>query len=287
MPTIIDCPSCSRKLQVPDALLGQQVRCPTCTSVFEALATAKPPPEESSSEPLPLTLPSPPTTGREGWVRGPSANEPVSEPSRASPTPSPCPLPRSGGEGWVRGPECNFKLVLDERIPPTPAGSAPRGVSKGCLAYASGSELTTDDFKSCPNCGERLRQDANRCRYCGEDLTRGSSRHGERRPRYVRRDCEPHRAGLILTFGILSIVLIFFCMGIVAFPFGVAGWIMGQRDLRKINAGTMDGEGRSSTQAGWVCSIIGTILSGLILLLLVAYMVIIMIAAMYSSNSGF
>ena len=164
MPSIIDCPSCSRKLQVPDALLGQQVRCPTCTSVFEALATAKPPPEEPSSKPLPLTLPSPPATGGEGWVRGPSANEPVSEPSRASPTP---------------GPECNFKLVLDERIPPTPAESAPRGVSKGCLAYASGSELTTDDFKSCSNCGERLRQDAKRCRYCGEDLTRGSSRHGE------------------------------------------------------------------------------------------------------------
>ena len=76
-----------------------------------------------------------------------------------------------------------------------------------------------------------------------------------------------------MTFGILSIVLIFFCGGIIAFPFGLAGWIMGQRDLRKMEAGTMDGEGRSTTQAGWVCSIIGTILSGLILLLVIAIMI--------------
>jgi predicted Zn finger-like uncharacterized protein len=33
---IIDCPSCGRKLRVPDDLLGKAVKCPTCEHLFEA-----------------------------------------------------------------------------------------------------------------------------------------------------------------------------------------------------------------------------------------------------------
>jgi predicted Zn finger-like uncharacterized protein len=33
---IIDCPSCGRKLRVPDELLGKAVKCPTCEHMFEA-----------------------------------------------------------------------------------------------------------------------------------------------------------------------------------------------------------------------------------------------------------
>ncbi len=36
MPSIIDCPSCHRKLRVPDDLFGQQVKCPTCSTIFTA-----------------------------------------------------------------------------------------------------------------------------------------------------------------------------------------------------------------------------------------------------------
>jgi predicted Zn finger-like uncharacterized protein len=35
---IIDCPSCSRKLRVPDGLIGTAVKCPTCEHIFEATA---------------------------------------------------------------------------------------------------------------------------------------------------------------------------------------------------------------------------------------------------------
>src|SRR5712691_7445887 len=38
---VIDCPSCSRKLQVPDELLGKAVKCPTCEHTFQS--TAVPP----------------------------------------------------------------------------------------------------------------------------------------------------------------------------------------------------------------------------------------------------
>src|SRR5262249_1265968 len=38
MPTIVECPSCNRKLRVPDDLIGQMVKCPTCATTFTASA---------------------------------------------------------------------------------------------------------------------------------------------------------------------------------------------------------------------------------------------------------
>src|SRR5438445_8074448 len=34
MPAVIDCPSCNRKLNLPDDLLGREVRCPGCKFTF-------------------------------------------------------------------------------------------------------------------------------------------------------------------------------------------------------------------------------------------------------------
>jgi predicted Zn finger-like uncharacterized protein len=53
MPTLVECPSCSRKLRVPDELLGQRVKCPTCSSVFtagEQAGGAPPAPEEPAED---------------------------------------------------------------------------------------------------------------------------------------------------------------------------------------------------------------------------------------------
>jgi hypothetical protein len=63
---------------------------------------------------------------------------------------------------------------------------------------------------------------------------------------------KPHRATLILVLGILSIV--------VCGPLGIAAWIMGNADLKEMDAGTMDASGRGNTNAGRICGIIGTIL---------------------------
>ena len=62
----------------------------------------------------------------------------------------------------------------------------------------------------------------------------------------------PHQGALILTFGIVSIVC--------CFPFGIAAWIMGNKDLQKIDAGQMDPTGRGLTNAGKICGIVGTII---------------------------
>src|SRR5215475_8208309 len=40
MSTIVDCPSCNRKLRVPDELLGKKVKCPTCSGTFDAVAAS-------------------------------------------------------------------------------------------------------------------------------------------------------------------------------------------------------------------------------------------------------
>jgi hypothetical protein len=63
---------------------------------------------------------------------------------------------------------------------------------------------------------------------------------------------KPHRATTILVLGILSLI--------VCAPLGIFAWIMGNADLKAMEAGTMDPAGRSNTNAGRICGIIGTVL---------------------------
>ena len=64
---------------------------------------------------------------------------------------------------------------------------------------------------------------------------------------------QPHRGTMILVFGILGLVV---CM-----PLGIVAWVMGSIDLKAMDAGTMDPEGRSITQAGKIIGMIATILN--------------------------
>lgn len=63
----------------------------------------------------------------------------------------------------------------------------------------------------------------------------------------------PHRGVLILVLGILGIVCCFIC--------GIIAWVMGNTDLREMDAGTMDPTGRGLTKAGKICGMIGVILA--------------------------
>ena len=63
---------------------------------------------------------------------------------------------------------------------------------------------------------------------------------------------KPHRGTLILVLGILSIVICGFL--------GIPAWIMGNTDLKEIDSGQMDSTGRSLTNAGRICGMIGVIL---------------------------
>lgn len=73
---------------------------------------------------------------------------------------------------------------------------------------------------------------------------------------------EPHRGGVVLALGILSIVFGSGCgIGLIL---GIIGWVMANSDLERMRAGTMSREGEGLTQAGKICSIVGVCLSGLV-----------------------
>ena len=69
----------------------------------------------------------------------------------------------------------------------------------------------------------------------------------------------PHRAGMILAFGIISWVT---CMSFCVFinlGFGIAAWVMGRADLAAMREGRMDPSGQPSTQAGMILGMVNVI----------------------------
>jgi hypothetical protein len=61
-----------------------------------------------------------------------------------------------------------------------------------------------------------------------------------------------HRAGTILALGIIGLF--------VCGPLCIAAWVMGDNDLREMDAGIMDNSGRSTTSTGRSLGILGVIL---------------------------
>ena len=80
-----------------------------------------------------------------------------------------------------------------------------------------------------------------------------------------------HRGSLILTLGIISI----FC-NVAAAP-GIMAWVMGRADLKQMDAGRMDPEGRGSTQAGMIMGMIMTIFAIIGLVFLIIYLIFIFV----------
>lgn len=63
---------------------------------------------------------------------------------------------------------------------------------------------------------------------------------------------KPHRGTLILVLGILSLV--------ICAPLGIVSWLLGNADLKEMDAGAMDPEGRQLTQIGKILGIVAVAL---------------------------
>jgi predicted Zn finger-like uncharacterized protein len=240
MSTLIDCPSCQRKLRVPDEFLGKSVRCPTCGQTFgapepAAVGAAAPPPLEKPPAPV--------------------APAPLNfELGESSPKPPPAeePKPRRRHE-----PERDeFDDGWDDEPP---------------------RRRRRREFEPCPRCGDDVRRGAVVCPYCGLDLEEQGDGYTRRKP--VRADAEPHRGGTVLALGIASLILgMMYVFAFIALPLGLTAWLMGRRDLYKMDEGLMDPNGRKKTKDGWLCGLVGTFVSVLYALLTVFYVIMMIFA---------
>ena len=202
MPLQVTCPSCGRVLPVRDDLIGRQVKCGECQTVFTVEAPG----------------------GR-----------------------------RDESEGYREGRPASSR--------PPPPEEPPRR-----------------DDRDDSDLDERERR----------------SRRGRRRRSSGGR--LSHRGGMVLTFGILSLVggifsLFAFCCflflfgPLLGFGFGIPSVVMGNGDLRRMSAGEMDSSGRGMTMGGFVCGIIGVVMS---LIILVVYLVVFLVygAAIFAGALG-
>jgi hypothetical protein len=209
-------------------------------------------------------------------VRCPACNETFD--SARAPEPSP---PAATKEPPLVPQDLPLQLTIDEPSDPKPAAGATPG-----LVGAVELKLSLDEDESPPRTPEAPPAEPSPPPEPWGSPRRKPPRlaneHDEDVPsirrRGPRRDCEPHRGTTVLTVGIISLV----CLTISCVPvgaiLGLVAWVMGQRDLRKIKKGDMDPTGQRTTQAGWICGILGTVLNGLVTLGCGAFLAILFIA---------
>ncbi len=90
----------------------------------------------------------------------------------------------------------------------------------------------------------------------------------------------PHRGGLVLALGIISIC----CSGVVV-P-GILAWIFGRNDLKAMDAGLMDPEGRGMTQAGMIMGMVMTIFAIIGLVFMICYFLFIFLFVVGMAGAG-
>jgi len=70
---------------------------------------------------------------------------------------------------------------------------------------------------------------------------------------YAPQYAKPHRAAMLLVFGILGLV--------VCVIFGIVTWVMANNDLREMDRGVMDPSGRSTTSTARILGMVASILA--------------------------
>ncbi|HEY1860514.1 MAG TPA: DUF4190 domain-containing protein [Gemmataceae bacterium] len=192
------------------------------------------------------------------------------------------PTPSAQPETLVYPPDANPLVSTPAPSPVHESAAARPALSEPARL---GDDKVAEDL--CPKCDAPNPLRTQRCGHCGVELDTADERW-ERRG--VRRDSEPHRGQTVITMGVISVV----CGGIsmmgcpllsvFGLGLGIPTWVMGHRDLKKMQAGVMDPRGEAQTRSGWVCGIVGTILSILGLLVL-AFIIILEVFVFVSISS--
>ena len=245
MPIIVGCPGCSGRLRIADHLLGGKVRCPACNKIFQA------------------------------------DKQPVIEEERNDPSSDPS-LPQLEFQNQAPLPDPDRALELALGKPSDPKDPSDRGnpeppensqspEPQNDSSSEKQDEEADEAFRDCSECGKKMHRGTRRCIHCGYRIGKRRRRDYEEeeyedeedddygRPRY-RNDWVPHRGGLVLALGIVSIATIFICWPLAPLALipGIIAWVLGRGDLNRIRSGEMDPAGESTTQAGWICGMVGT-----------------------------
>jgi predicted Zn finger-like uncharacterized protein len=250
---ITTCPSCSGPLRIPDELVGQRVRCPSCQTIFHAAAPATPSASEPTADPE-----------RPIWK---NLQLELDKGDPTNPDRAPAPEPPTRRPGLLGAVEVGPSGRSEDASPkPPPHSEAPPN---------------REPQPSFPGARENAADE-------NDDEDYGPSRRSRYRRELPRRDSEPHRGVLILVLGIISLAAVFLsmCYGLgvlIGLPLGITAWVLGNGDLRKIKNHEMDEEGLGLTQAGWICGIIGTILQSLVLLTCGGFITFVLILGASSS----
>jgi hypothetical protein len=147
-------------------------------------------------------------------------------------------------------PECQRKLQVPESF----LGQTVQCPECGHLFVAKTTSMSEPPQPAAPKPTPKIEErDEGRRRYDDED-----DEVDRRMP--IRGNWGPHRGGLILALGLISLVGIF---SLLPALLGPVAWALGTYDLREIHAGRMDPAGEGMTQAG---RILGMIATGLIAL---------------------
>lgn len=233
------CPGCSTTFSVGDDRAGKITRCPKCQTKFvipepEPAAAAAPPPSASAPPPLP-----------------PATDEPVEI--------APC-------------PSCDSRLSVmpadlgsDVECPSCQTVFKAKKLSSAALGPRRRLVGQDADDNDTPALRRRRRDEDEEDE--DERPRRGQRRdeeedEEEERPRRRRRrraSYEPHRGTTILILGILSLTL----CGVFT---GIPAVIMGGADLKKMDQGIMDPEGRTMTMIGRILGLINVGLTAIVFL---------------------
>ena len=168
----------------------------------------------------------------------------------------------------VQCPECKHTFIAQEAVPTEVVSSTGTTAAKPKIAPATkvpkkaewdrddDDEEDTKARKSKPP-KKKPRVDDDDDDLDDDDDDDDDRPSRRRRSRYRRNDYVPHRGGMILAFGIISLVS-YLVFGPLALIFGPMAWIMGNFDMAEIRAGRMDPEGESMVQTGRIMGIIAT-----------------------------